>query len=53
MLAGVEAVGQGVMDLDRVGEEDPVPVGEVLSPGDPGDGVILGSDLPQSLPPNR
>ena len=39
VVPDVEAVGQGVVDLDRVGQEDPVPVGEVLPPGDPGDGV--------------
>ncbi len=39
MLADVEAVGQPVVELDRVGQQDPLSVGKVLSPGDPGDGV--------------
>jgi hypothetical protein len=39
VVPDVEAVGQGVVDLDGVGEEDPVPGGEVLSPRDPGDGI--------------
>lgn len=39
VVAEVEAVGQGVVDLDRVGQEEPFSVGKVLPPSDSGGGV--------------